>query len=328
MSIKNQIESKHFDIQQLADGVYACIHKQGGAAYSNAGIIDIGDRTLVLDALNSMAAGTDLKKAAETLLNRPVDTILLTHPHSDHWIGVSSFDSSTTLLTTEKIREVTLKWGERIVEDYQDPEAWSEWVKEMEVQLDSEIDERIRQGLEKSITSTRYTMSEMSVYQPRYADQTFEGVVVFKGSTKEVEFRSLGRGHSEEDAVLPLPQEGIAFIGDIGFFNCQPFFGFCDIDLYREQVRYFLDSDFEVLVPGHGPVGGKDDLVLQLDYMDRMEELVGNIIQINGTFEDAMQVEPSEPFDQWLYGGMGRLEANVRYLYKHLGGEIPEENQT
>ena len=47
--------SKHFRLEQLADGVYAAIHvlpdhrgqPSGGAAIGNAGIIDLGDRTLV-----------------------------------------------------------------------------------------------------------------------------------------------------------------------------------------------------------------------------------------------------------------------------------------
>jgi hypothetical protein len=35
----------------LAPGVYAAIAAPGGAAYSNAGIIDLGDKTLVFDTL-------------------------------------------------------------------------------------------------------------------------------------------------------------------------------------------------------------------------------------------------------------------------------------
>jgi hypothetical protein len=38
--------SPHFSLQPLAAGVYACIHQPGGGAYSNAGIIDLGERTL------------------------------------------------------------------------------------------------------------------------------------------------------------------------------------------------------------------------------------------------------------------------------------------
>lgn len=321
----NLLESKHFTLKPLTNGVYACIHKPGGAAYSNVGIIDLGDRTLLVDAFDTLVAGRDLRHIAEGLFKRPVDTIILTHAHSDHWIGASVFDASTTLLASKTVRQICLDWGAEIMEDFQDATGWEEWLKEAEEQLRTEQDERVRVGLENSITHTRYVMAEMAEFQPRYADQTFEDTVTFQGSKRNTELRSLGRGHSEDDAVLLLPQDRIAFIGDIGFFDTQPFLGFCDIDLYREQLLIFQDSDFQVLVPGHGPVGDKDDIALQLKYFDVMEDLVGKVAQRGGSFEEAMQITLPEPFDQWLMGGMERFKVNVRYLFARFGGEVPEE---
>jgi glyoxylase-like metal-dependent hydrolase (beta-lactamase superfamily II) len=165
----------------------------------------------------------------------------------------------------------------------------------------------------------------MGDFQPRYADTCFEAVLTFHGTERKAELRSLGRGHSEDDSVLLLPQDGIAFIGDVGFFASQPFLGFCDIDLYREQLAFFQDGEFPVLVPGHGPVGDQEDIALQLRYMDIMEELLGEVVQNGRSFQEAMQIRLPEPFDSWLVSGMGRFEANVRYLFTHLGGEEPEE---
>ena len=315
-------ESKHFTLEHLTDSVYACVHKQGGGAYSNAGIISLGNRTILVDAFDTVAAGRDLRQTAEVLFDRPVDTIVLTHPHSDHWIGASAFDETTVLLSHEKTRKVCLKWGKSLMKDFQNPAEWEEWLAELEKQLKTEQDEQARLGLENAVARARYTMADMTEFQPRYADQTLKDSISFDGSLRKVEFRSLGRGHSENDAVLLLPQDGIAFIGDIGFFATQPFFGFCDVDLYREQALSFKDSDFQVLVPGHGPVGESKDIVLQLQYFDVMEELVGRVVQRGGSFEEAMQISLPEPFDKWQAGGKGRFEVNVRYLFTHFGGEI------
>jgi glyoxylase-like metal-dependent hydrolase (beta-lactamase superfamily II) len=135
----------------------------------------------------------------------------------------------------------------------------------------------------------------------------------------------MGRGHSEEDVVLLLPRDAIAFIGDIGFFDSQPFLGYCDIDGYRKQSQFFIDSDFRILVPGHGPVGGKEDLSLQLDYFDVMEELVGEVVEKGESFDEALNIKLPEPFLEWQLIGRERFKANVRYLYAHFGGEVPEE---
>ena len=135
-------DSKHFSLEQLADGVFACIHKPGAAAYSNAGIIDLGDRTVLVDAFDTMLAGRDLCRAAETLFDRPVDMIILTHPHSDHWIGASVFDDTTAIIATEVTRQVCLSWGAEILEDFKDPAAWEEWLRDTEAQFQAEQDER------------------------------------------------------------------------------------------------------------------------------------------------------------------------------------------
>ena len=321
----SRLESKHFTLEALAGGVYACVHKPGGAAYSNAGIVDLGGRTLLVDALHTVAAGRDLRQAAEALFERPAETIVLTHAHSDHWMGASAFDAGTTLLASRTTRQVCLEWGAKIVEDFQNPAEWQEWLRVTEAQLQTEQDPRVRAGLEHNITFIGYALAEMADYQPRYADQTFEDTVPFQGSKRNAELRSLGRGHSEDDAVLLLPQDGVAFIGDVGFFDTQPFLGFCDIDAYRRQMLFFQDSGFQVLVPGHGPVGGQADIALELQYLDVMEELVGQVAHRGGSFEEAMQIALPQPFDRWLVGGMDRFAANVRTLFARFGGEVPEE---
>ena len=46
-----QATSRHFHLEPLTEGVYAAIARDGGAAGSNAGIIDLGDRCLLFDML-------------------------------------------------------------------------------------------------------------------------------------------------------------------------------------------------------------------------------------------------------------------------------------
>jgi hypothetical protein len=67
--------------------------------------------------------------------------------------------------------------------------------------------------------------------------------------------------------------------GDIGFFDTQPFLSFCDIELHRKQLQFFQNSDYQILVPGHGPVGNaQKDIGLQLENLDVMENLVGEVV--------------------------------------------------
>ena len=132
MSQRQVRESKHFDLIPLCDGVYACIHKTGGAASSNAGIIDLGDRTLVVDAFNTVAAGRDLRATAEALFGRPVSALVLTHFHDDHWVGASAFDAATLFLASESTRAACFEEAAELLEGFKDRAAWDAELAKME----------------------------------------------------------------------------------------------------------------------------------------------------------------------------------------------------
>ena len=90
-----------------------------------------------------------------------------------------------------------------------------------------------------------------------------------------------------------------------------------------EQLRGFLDAGLPILVPGHGPVGGRVDVEAELGYLDVMERLVREVVARGGSLDEAKKIELPAPFDAWLMGGMNRFAANVDFLYGHLGGEGP-----
>jgi hypothetical protein len=89
-------------------------------------------------------------------------------------------------------------------------------------------------------------------------------------------------------------------------------------------MQFFMETDFRILVPGHGPVGGKAELVAQLQYIDFLEDRIRRIVEIGGSLEEALQIPLPAPFDGWLVGGMDRFAANVQSLFKRCGGEVLE----
>ncbi len=310
----------HFSLEPLAEGVYACIHQPGGLAYSNAGIIDLGGHTLVVDAFQIGAAGRELRATAEALFERPVAYLALTHAHPDHWVGLPAFDTNTTVYASEGVHQACREWGPRLEADFQDPTEFQAWRAEVEAQLGTVSDPEQRTALEGNLAFIDAALAEIPGFQLRYPDQTFKETLILQGSLRSVEIQSLGRGHSEDDTVVLLPQEGIAFIGDIGFFDSQPFFGFCDLERYRAQLHYFQEPGYRVLVPGHGPVGGQNDIALELAYFDEMETRVGAVVRGGGTVEEALALELPEPFERWRRAGKERFDGNVRFLYERVGG--------
>ena len=310
--------SEHFDLQHLTDGVFAAIATPHGASYSNAGIIDLGDRTLIFDTFNTPLAAADLRVAAESLTGRLVSTIVISHVHSDHWMGNQVFSAQTTILSTTKIRAVMPEWGDELLEYKDDPTEVEDYLRESEQRLETETDPRWRATLESNIRSTHFQLQSLPELDLRYPDQTFEGCMVFYGPQRKVELFSTGEGHSESDISLLLPDDRIAFMGDLGFFDTQPFLPYSQPEAWIKHVETFEQTKYETFIPGHGRIGTKEDLALQRRYITGLKDQVSAVIAAGGTQEEALKIELPAPFDRWLYGDMGRFEANVNFLFERL----------
>jgi glyoxylase-like metal-dependent hydrolase (beta-lactamase superfamily II) len=154
----------------------------------------------------------------------------------------------------------------------------------------------------------------------RYPNQTFRGKLVFHGAKRVAELREAAPAHSRSDCYLLLPKDRVAFIGDLGFFQCQPYMGVCDPQAWMAQLEALEQLDVDAYVPGHGPLGSKADLALQSRYIQELEELVRQAIADGSSAEQAMDRDLPPPFAGWLHGGMARWEVNIHSAYeRHTG---------
>jgi glyoxylase-like metal-dependent hydrolase (beta-lactamase superfamily II) len=207
------------------------------------------------------------------------------------------------------------------VKHYRDnPSEWEEEIQGEKERLETESDPRWRASIEASIARMSHLQKALPKLEFRLPDQTFDGNLVFHGASRRAELLTQGVGHTDSDTYLVLPDEQIMFMGDLGFFASQPFMGWCDPRAWTAQVEAMQQSDIEVFVPGHGPLGGKEDLALQNQYIAWIQEMVTRVVREGGSIEDALQQPAPEPFDAWLADGMARFEANVHTLFEHLGG--------
>ncbi len=126
-----------------------------------------------------------------------------------------------------------------------------------------------------------------------------------------------GAGHTDSDVILQLAGEGIAFIGDLGFFNRQPFMADCHPEVWISLIEEMLVWDVQTFIPGHGAVGTKKDLVLELQYLVMIQELVQNALQADIPLETILQQKLPTPFDSWSADGLPK-EGNLRFLYPYL----------
>ena len=313
--------SDHFELKQIAEGVYAAIAVAGGGARSNAGIIDLGNHTLIFDTFLTPAAAEDLRAAAEHLTGRPATYVINSHAHSDHWCGNQVFASHAPIIATHETREMIPLMMDYLKQLKEDPSELEKELQEDEERLKTETDARRRKALELSIARWRYVLESLPTLEFRLPNQTFDGKLIFHGTQRRAELLTAGKGHTDSDAYLVLPEERIMFMGDLGFFQTQPFMAFCDPGAWMAQHESMQQSNIETFVPGHGPLGTKADIALQGEYITALEEMVAQVIKEGGSVEESLQRPLPAPFDSWLAGEMARFERNVRSSYERLSGK-------
>lgn len=86
---------------------------------------------------------------------------------------------------------------------------------------------------------------------------------VFVGG-QEVSAHYMGRGHTNGDAVILFPSERVLHTGDLFVNGSAPFIDYSakgSIVDWDKTLDRVLQLDFDIVIPGHGPVAKKADLV-------------------------------------------------------------------
>src|SRR5262245_16599588 len=264
--------SAHFQLHQLADGVFAAIHQEGGAAQSNAGIIDLGDQILIFDTFIAPAAAADLREAVEALFSRPVSVLINSHYHNDHIWGNQAFPSDVPIISTIKTRELITTLGG-------DEHRWfaahsRERLDALITQLEQEKDEASRRLTSYSITYYRTILEALPELQIRLPNVTFLDQLDFHGPQRVAHLICYGGGHTPSDSILYLPEERIIFMADLLFTGTHIYLPDGDPDEIRRTISRIMQLPAETFVPGHGQLGNAGDVEKMLGYIDTLEALV------------------------------------------------------
>ena len=67
-------------------------------------------------------------------------------------------------------------------------------------------------------------------------------------------------GHTPGQVAVHVPEEGVVFTGDTVFSGCQTWLMTSDVGQWLAALDRIQGLDFDVLVPGHGPVTGRQAL--------------------------------------------------------------------
>ena len=204
---------------EVSAGVYAYVQHDGSWWINNTGFL-VGARGVVsIDACATEARTRAYLETIKTLSDQPVRTLINTHHHGDHTFGNYLFPGAT-IVGQERSRAAIQAWGT--------PRSAPYW---------TEVDWA---GVELA---------------PPFL--TFDESVTVYVDDLRCEVRHLGLpAHTDNDAIVWLPERKVLFSGDLLFQDATPFVVQGSLGGMLETLAAIRKLGAETIVPGHGPVSG------------------------------------------------------------------------
>lgn len=303
--------SRHFHLEQLAQGIYAALSIDGTGSMSNAGIIDLGETTLIFDTFATPQAAQDLRSAAEQLIGHPITYVVNSHRHGDHWWGNQFFLPDADIIATGKTHADLLKHVDMSKEQMQrDLEGE---IRELEAKLAKEQDVEKRHSQANEIATRLEILTAIPTFETTIPNLTFEQQLTLHGSKRSVEVLTYGGGHTASDAFLSLPDDQMLFMGDLLFVRTHPWIGHGNPEEWQRILQRVEQLNFTVAVPGHGPLGGRSDLALNRHYLASLVALAEECMSKGLSLEEATQTKLPAPFGTWE--GAEIFDWNMEFLY-------------
>jgi cyclase len=249
------------DLEQVSERTIAIIDQ--GALRANAGAVVLDSFIVAIDSTMKPPAARAFRQDLESQYGLPVKYLLITHCHGDHVYGAAPFKDTSIIGSIELATNILKREAE--------------WTPEA----------MMKQWTQNNPAEDTGWIDEVEILIPTLG---FRDRLEIRDGDQIVELYHSG-GHTNCSAYAYVPGERVLFAGDLMFAKCFPFAGdpTCDPDRWMEAFRDFLSTDFERLVPGHGPVVGRDEVEKQLAFFKALRNATQKAIRENKG-PDAIQV--------------------------------------
>ena len=276
-------------LSEVAPGVYSYVQPDGTWFINNMGFVVGSNSVVSIDATSTERRTRAYLDAIASVTPHSVTILVNTHHHADHTHGNYLFDEATVVSHTA-CREVMVAAG---IPDYSAVFPGVEW------------------------GDLRF----------RAPDVTFEGSTVLHLDDRRIELSDLGFvAHTNGDILAWLPDCGVLFSGDLIFHGGTPFALFGSVSGTLDALDVIENYGAEVIVPGHGPHFGGDDIerVLneQRSYLRLVQELAAEGIAAGRS--PLEQAKASDLGPHARYTDPERLAGNLHVAYREATPESYE----
>ena len=282
------LAEKPSTLEELAPGVVA-FTAEGDP---NVGAVIGPDAVLAIDARATPTAAREWLDALRGLTDLPVRYLVLTHYHAVRVLGAPAFGAAW-VIAHDGTRRWILERGE----------------------ADFESETRRFPRLFKDVES---------IPGLTYPNVAFADKLTLLLGDREVQFLHLGRGHTQGDAAVWLPDERVLFAGDLVEARAAPYMGDAFIQEWSTTTLDRVEAlGARAIVPGRGPSAGGEAIAETREYLHTLWETVRAGHETLKEAFDAARAALEHRFgDWWIFEHC--LPFNVARAWDEKDGKEPE----
>ena len=137
-----------------------------------------------------------------------------------------------------------------------------------------------------------------------------------------MELRHLGPAHTYGDAFVYLPKDKVLFAGDLAFYYVTPLACQGHVGNWIKVADRILKLDVNLIVPGHGPLGGKKELSEMRSYLMLIRREAKKRFQLGLSPEEAARDVRLGIYARWREPE--RILPNIMRLYQEFQNELDQ----
>ena len=272
-------------VVELADGVVALLQGEGEAGVSNAGIVADGRRALVVDTFMFPEMADGLV-AELARRNTTPETVVITHHHVDHIGGATRFPDARVIAHARTVETVE-KSGHPVP-------IYDGFMPAFRGRFD---------GLEVVTPEPTPTALDLPL---------------------GAQLPAFSPAHTPADTTVWLPEQRVLFTGDLCFFGVTPLALQGLVSTWVDAVDALIALDPELVVPGHGPVGGVDEMRVVRDYLAALRDAGRRAVDAGATLDDAVAEFDAGPVAEWVESE--RILVNLERAMQEARGDVDAEH--
>jgi glyoxylase-like metal-dependent hydrolase (beta-lactamase superfamily II) len=283
-----------FDLQKVADGVYAAVAAPAYKVNSNAAIIELEDGVVVVDTHSKPSAARVVVERIRELTSKPVRYVINTHFHWDHCQGNEVYPAAfpnVEVVTSAITREALVAKGAKRTGDQL--RAMPGEIAALRAELQAATSPERRAELQESLRQAEAYEEELKQLKPVLPTLAFERTMQILRTDREIQLLYLGRAHTAGDVFIHLPRERVVATGD-SVIGWAPYMGDGYPEEWVETLRRLEQLDWRRMIMGHGEVAGREWLGFFRSYLEDLIQAVRREAAAGASLQEVLQRVPDQ----------------------------------